>query len=206
MIELPVDRMPEAEVSIRLALFLAHNSLVTGDIDVAIDGAQVQNGDVTHFPIEAFLTSERLVRDGGSPDSWQARYHIDGIDLALNIHSASGHGDVVARLIDGRLLRIECKKGTLSRSSSSSEYPLIREAIGQIMTFEDYHEDHLVGIAVPHSEKFAELCTKWECAPLIQNCGILLLRVHRSGQVDGLPTIAKPVHEEHRLPLPRSNG
>jgi len=98
----------------------------------------------------------------------------------------------VASLKNGRRLRVESKKGTLERSKSSSEYPLIREAIGQIMTVEDVSNTDLLGIAVPQSAKFEELCSRWSSAPLIRRVGLLLIRVGRNGTVTGLPQIAEP--------------
>ena len=186
MKQLPEDRMPEAEVSLRLALYLVRNRLTDGDVDVAIDGAQVENLDKIHFPMNMFLENETMVPESRI-GSWQGKYKVGDYENRINIHSTAGLGDVVARLSTGKLLRIESKKGKLQRSKSSSEYPLIREAIGQIMTIPTADDDHLLGIAVPHSDKFAELCLRWVDAPLIRRVGILLLRVHRDGGVDGLP-------------------
>lgn len=187
MEHLPDDRMPEAEVSLRLALYLVRNHLVQGDVDVAIDGAQIKNLNAFHFPMDTFLLDERMKAETATNASWQGRYTVDDLRPRINVHSSAGLGDVVARLNSGKLLRIESKKGTLQRSKSSSEYPLIREAIGQIMTMRIVENDHLLGIAVPHSDKFAELCARWADAPLIQRAGLVLLRVHRDGAVDGLP-------------------
>ena len=186
MQRLPDDRMPEAEVSLRLALYLVRNRLIDGDVDVAIDGAQVKNLDKIHFPMNMFLYEESMVPEFQSA-GWQGPYRVGECENKIRIHSSSGLGDVVARLSTGKLLRIESKKGKLHRSRSSSEYPLIREAIGQIMTVDTVEQDHMLGIAVPHSEKFGELCLRWLNAPLIHRLGILLLRIHRNGEVDGLP-------------------
>ena len=38
----PEKKMPEAEVSLRLAFYLIERGLVTSDVHVAIDGAQVK--------------------------------------------------------------------------------------------------------------------------------------------------------------------
>lgn len=189
---LPDDRMPEAEVSLRLALYIARNQYATGDVDVAIDGAQVRNLNKIHFPMDKFLRDEGLIAVTRSGDSWQGVYKIADSQSKLKIHSSPGLGDVVATLRNGRRLRVESKKGKLQRSKSSSEYPLLREAIGQLMTVSEVSDIDLLGVAVPHSTKFAELSSRWSSAPLIQRVGIIIICVHRSGLVDGLPAIAEP--------------
>lgn len=89
-------------------------------------------------------------------------------------------------LHDGHTLIVEAKKGPLSRSKSSQEYPLMREAIGQLMTIEKIPKKPLLSIAVPHSPKFAELAERWRRAPLISQAGIKIITVAQSGEVHGL--------------------
>ena len=48
-------KMPEAEVSLRLAFFLIQRGIAAGDVHVAIDGAQIRTSDTVHFAIEEFL-------------------------------------------------------------------------------------------------------------------------------------------------------
>jgi len=47
--------MTEAEVSLRLALWLITDHRVNGDVSVAIDGAQVRTKAEIHFQIPEFL-------------------------------------------------------------------------------------------------------------------------------------------------------
>ena len=102
-----------------------------------------------------------------------------------------GQGDVVARLSTGRTLRVECKKGPLSRSKSSQEYPLLREAIGQLMTVERVEPTDILAVAVPDSPKFNELASRWRNAPLIRRLGLQILTVSRDkGAVSGLNVAA----------------
>jgi hypothetical protein len=42
-------KMPEAEVSLRLAIHLIENNLTISDVDVAIDGAQVKTTNTIHL-------------------------------------------------------------------------------------------------------------------------------------------------------------
>ena len=60
------QKMPEAEVSLRLALFLLRNKLVSADVSVALDGAQVKTGNIIHFPIYEFLQSNNCKKHGTS--------------------------------------------------------------------------------------------------------------------------------------------
>src|SRR5690349_19427891 len=143
-------RMPEAEVSLRLAFYLLRHGMVTGDVYVAIDGAQVRTSDVIHFALADFLQEHRWQKDAAAV-VWQGTYaHADHPHRVV-IHSNPGRGDVTAELRTGQTLRVECKKGPLTRSASSQEYPLLREALGQLLTIETIGEHDLLGVAVPHS-------------------------------------------------------
>ena len=46
---LPPDKMPEAEVTLRLAIALIKGGHVSNDVVVAIDGAQVKIGKKVYF-------------------------------------------------------------------------------------------------------------------------------------------------------------
>ena len=178
-------RMPEAEVSLRLAFHLIENRLVESDVQVAIDGAQVRTTNTVHFGIAEFLRILSWVKPV-TDDVWQGIYsHISHIPKVV-IHSKSGCGDVVAKLTDGRTLRVECKKGPLSRSKSSQEYPLLREALGQLLTMESVGDQDVLAVAVPSSPKFEELAKRWRRAPLVSRFNIRILTVGRENEVLGL--------------------
>src|SRR6476620_10308806 len=116
------EKMTEAEVSVRLALYLIREGLVTTDVSVAIDGAQVQTSGTVHFALADFLQASGCSALGAH--AWQGHHVVtDGV-FRIRIHSSSGCGDVVAQLISGQTLRAESKKGPLKRSKSSAEYPL----------------------------------------------------------------------------------
>jgi hypothetical protein len=112
--------MSEAEVSLRLAFYLVRNDLVTSDVAVAIDGAQVRTQDLVHFPIAEFLKESGCER-GEQVEAWQGTYSFAAGRARIRIHSSPGQGDVVARLRSGHTLRAESKKGPLARSKSSQE-------------------------------------------------------------------------------------
>ena len=93
---------------------------------------------------------------------------------------------MVAQLPSGRLLRAECKKSRLSQSPSSAEYPLIREALGQLLTIDEVSENDVLGVAVPSSPRFERLAERWRAAPLIARFGICIATVDGKGNVMGL--------------------
>ncbi|WML34329.1 hypothetical protein [Clostridium sp. OS1-26] len=160
-------QMSEAEVSLTLALYLIRNNLVTSDVLVAIDGAQIKTGSTVHFQIEEFLLANKC-RIVANQIEWRGTYKIDNFDYNMIVHSNPGKGDVVAKLISGVDLRVESKKGPLSRSAGSKEYPLMREAIGQLMTIEEYSESDRLAVAIPYAPKFKELANRWKKAPLMR--------------------------------------
>jgi hypothetical protein len=171
--------MSEAEVSLRLALWLIAQNRVVGDVSVAIDGAQVRIGDTIHFPVAAFLTSLGWL--GSEAEQWQGCYRCRDITSRIVVHSKSGVGDVVAELSTGQRFRVECKKGPLVASASSSEYVLLRAALGHVVTSEELQETDILAVAVPNSERFRALSSRWRKAPLVQKCGIRILLVDSNG-------------------------
>jgi hypothetical protein len=182
--------MSEAEVSLRLATWLASRSHARGEIEVAIDGAQVNLRKADQFDLTAFLASHDWQKMNPS-GTWQDVYSSAGCDATIRVHSKTAGGDVVATLMTGRRLRVECKKGPLVRTESSPEYPIIREAFGQLLTLLEASETDILAIAVPHSPKFADLAERWRAAPLIRGFGIRILTVDRGGEVHGLSEVAE---------------
>jgi|MTBAKSStandDraft_2_1061841.scaffolds.fasta_scaffold05006_6 hypothetical protein len=182
MCHLDPTKMSKAEVSLRLAISFAEHPDATGGISVAIDGAQVQVGQRTIFPLIAFMNEHGW--ETPKDNEWKGRYLKQNC-VPIEIHSIPGKGDVVARL-RGNTYRIEAKKGPLIRSRSSQEYPLIREALGQLMTVEEITDNDILGIAVPDSSKFRQLAEKWRNAPLIRRFQIKILLVDRANKISGL--------------------
>lgn len=183
---LDTDKITEAEVSLRLAFFLIERGYAATDVSVALDGAQIQTATTVHFPISAFLAAYGWTK-AQAEQRWQGAYSHATLPFSIEVHSRSGYGDVVATLTSGAILRAESKKGSISRSKSSSEYPRIREALGQLLTVEQVEERGMLAVAVPHSITTARLAARWRQAPLIQRCGIRILTVDRNNNVEGLP-------------------
>lgn len=181
---LPADRMPEAEVALRLAFHLLAHPQSGGEASVALDGAQIRVHGRQVFPIEAFLDDvgwKQVSQVGRNP--WQGDYERNG--SRLTVHASSGMGDVVARVGHFRI-RAECKKGPLIHKPGSKEYPALHEAIGQVLTVESVEPDDVLAVAVPLTDRFSNLVTRWRAAPLVVRSGIRLVMVGRDGSVDGL--------------------
>lgn len=182
---LPEDKMPEAEVTLRLAIALITSGKVSGPVKAAIDGAQIKTNNTVHFQIVEFLASLGWSCSTAN-EKWQTEYINPAYQNSIVVHSSSGEGDLVADLINGHRLRVESKKGPLTRSKSSQEYPLIREALGQLMTVEYAETTDILAVAVPKSEKFESLATQWRERPLIKKAGIYILTVGRDNSVGGI--------------------
>ena len=189
------EKMSEAEVSLRLAFHLLRHDLVTSDVSVAIDGAQIKTLNEYHFHVAEFLERNGCLRCEPGAD-WSGTYSF-GCKHHVIIHSNPGKGDVVAQMKSGHKLRVESKKGTLQRSKSSAENPLLREAFGRLVTIDSVDDNDILAVAVPKSEKFESLARRWREAPLIKKVGIRILTIARDGTVNGLNT-AEPFHAPDR--------
>ncbi|BFM13628.1 hypothetical protein R50072_37810 [Simiduia litorea] len=185
---LPDDRMPEAEVTLRLAMFIIENAHTNEDVVCAIDGAQVQVRSKVIFPILEFLSSKGWCRPSDE-GRWQCGYKNEDYEQKIIVHSSAGEGDLVSKLNNGYTLRVESKKGPLITKPGSQEYPLIREAIGQLMTVEHANDDDILAVAVPESEKFINLAIQWRKRPLMQQSGIHIVTVNRHNQITGLENV-----------------
>ena len=177
-------RMSEPEVSLRLAINLIATGKTKSEVTVSIDGAHVKMGDKVHFELVAFLASIGWRADDLGP-RWQSIYRSEEHEAWIRIHSQSGQGDVVANLVDGPTFFAESKGGPLERSKSSDEYPILREAIGQLLTLKSVSHNPALAVAVPHSTKFAALAERWRTAPLIVRSGIRILTIAPNGEVSG---------------------
>ena len=139
-----------------------------------------------HFDLAGFMGQEGWSKQAAGT-AWQCHWLHPVKRVGIRIHSSPGRGDVVANLKSGHIFRAECKKGPLARSKSSQEYPLLREALGQLLTIGEVSDRDILAVAVPYSVKFNELAERWRRAPLIKRFGIHILTVDSSGSVLGFP-------------------
>jgi hypothetical protein len=68
----------------------------------------------------------------------------------------------------------------------SMEYPLLREALGQLLTVEEFGEDDVLVAAVPKAASFSRLAEEWGDRPLMRRVGIRIIPAGRDGAVEGL--------------------
>lgn len=181
--EVNKDKFPEAEVSLRVALYYIKNKLTEADVAVSIDGAHIKTGNQVHFDIQQFLHEIGATRTTGEAGKWQGTYTLPDTRVRLLLHSKPGNGDVVIRMTDGKILLVESKKGSFCSSKGNPEYPLMREAIGQLVTGSPLLDDIIFAVAVPHSDKSYELATRWSKYPQIKMLGIKFLLVNREGDI-----------------------
>jgi hypothetical protein len=182
---LPADRMPEAEVALRLAGFILSLPGSGAMASVAIDGASIKVGDTVTFDIGHFMfhTGWKPIKEPQvSRHAWTGTYRRN--DKTIRVHSRPGEGDVVAT-VDGRRIIAECTKGPLVRKVGSPEYPLLKTALGQALLFE-VSADDIVVAAVPDTPGFRKLAETWRSRPLVRRAGIRIALVARDGVVLGL--------------------
>lgn len=174
--------MQEAEVSLRIALYFIRNKFTHKDVTVSLDGAHIKTGDTIHFNIFSFLRDQDCKKISGPVDSWQGIYEVAGCAPRIVISSTPGVGDVNVYTVGGDHLFIECKKGK-EGNRSNNEYPLMREAIGQLMTGCQTTDNMVPVVAVPYTSKSHELANKWSQLKQIQSIGIKFMLVHPTGNI-----------------------
>ncbi|MCD6071881.1 MAG: hypothetical protein K0R61_371 [Microvirga sp.] len=182
---LPDDRMPEAEVALRLAEFILSLPNSGAMASVAIDGASIKVGDAVIFDIGRFMAGtgwEQTKEPQVGRNAWTGAYRRG--DKTIRVHSRPGEGDVVAT-VEGRRIVAECKKGPLVRKPGSPEYPLLTTALGQALLFHVAADDIVVA-AVPDTPVFRKLAETWRSRPLVRRAGIRIALVARDGAVSGL--------------------
>jgi hypothetical protein len=181
---LPDDRMPEAEVALRLAEFILSLPGSGTMASVAIDWASIKVGDAVIFDIGRFMAAtgwEQTKEPQVGRNAWTGAYRRG--DKTIRVHSRPGEGDVVAT-VDGRRIVAECKKGPLIRKPGSPEYPLLTTALGQALLFQ-VSADDIVVAAVPDTPVFRKLAEIWRYRPLVRRAGIRIALVARDGAVSG---------------------
>ena len=170
-------KLKEPEVCLRIAMHYIKKGLTEETVFISLDGAHIKTKDTIHFNVFQFLKENGMEKVDGNLERWQGEYHISGYLPRINISSMPGIGDVNIILPTGKKLRIECKKG--KENKSGQEYPLMREAIGQIMTSFELTDDIIPAIAVPFSEKSYALASKWSKYKQIQQLGIKFFLVKK---------------------------
>ncbi|EIM26837.1 hypothetical protein [Microvirga lotononidis] len=184
-LSLPADRMPEAEVALRLAGFILSLPGSGAMASVAIDAVSIKVGNAVVFDIGHFMTGmgwEQVKEPQVGRSAWTGAYRRG--DKTIRVHSRPGEGDVVT-MVEGRRIIAECQKGPLARRAGSLEVSLLTTALGQALLF-DVSAADIVIAAVPDTPIFRRLVETWQKRPLIRRAGIRLVLVARDGSVSGL--------------------
>jgi hypothetical protein len=180
-LSLPADRMPEAEVALRLAAFILTLSGSGSTASVAIDRASIKVGDAGVLDIGRFMPGMGWEPMAGRT-AWSGAYQRG--NKTIRVHSRRGEGGVVAQ-VNGRRLVAKCTKGPLVRKVSTPECALLTTALGQALLF-DVSADDIAVAAVPDTPVFRRLAGAWRERPLIRRAGIRIAVVARDGAVSGL--------------------
>ena len=173
--------MKEAEVSLRIALYYICNNITKENVQVSIDGAHIKTNDTVYFDIWSFLKENGCQKIDGNNERWQGKYKIIGYEPEFEICSRPGIGDVRVVLANNRILHIESKKGT--NKKGNTEYPLMREAIGQLMTTHYEGNNVIPVVAVPYSSKSYELAKRWSKYKKIQDANIHFILVYENDNI-----------------------
>lgn len=173
--------MKEAEVSLRIALYYIRNNITKENVKVSIDGAHVKTTNTIHFDIWSFLKENGCKKVDENENRWQGLYEVYGYERKIEITSQPGIGDIRVILPNNCILHIESKKGT--NKKGNTEYPLMREAIGQLMTTEYVDENVIPVVAVPYSAKSYELAERWSKYKKIIDANIHFMLVHENGEI-----------------------
>ncbi len=169
-----------------LAFWLLRHPEVGREVEVAIDGAQVEVAGRTIFALRQFLELSGWEGNPARPERWQGTYRNGAYPgRTLVVHSRPAVGDVVGEFA-GKRVRAECKKGPLGRDRAGSEIRLLREALAQLLTATEAGEDDVFVAAVPDAPAFRRHASAWRQAPLVRRAGLLVALVNRDGSVEGL--------------------
>lgn len=160
----------EAEVIIGIAKYLINGKMIEEPVQISLDGMHKKSYPKWEEEIKEEIKEEKIIEK-----------------------TNSGFGDVVATFnkkfsdeIGKSKLFIECKKGSYSISKTSEEYKLMREAIGQIATVENYDSNTLYAIAVPKSDRTVKLAEEWIKREGIKKLGLKILLIDDNDNVFGL--------------------
>ena len=173
--------MTEPEVSLYVALYFIKNGLTEEDIAVSIDGAHVKTNDTVHFDINRFFKEHGLIKTDEETEKWQGVYKADGYKGRIHISSVPGTGDIRIQSKNGKTIIVESKKG--KNNKKGMEYPLMREAIGQLMTGGIIDDTIEAVVAVPYTEKSFALASKWVSLPQMKRVGIKFFLVEEDGSL-----------------------
>lgn len=180
------NKMPEAEVTLRLAFWLLDTAPESSHADIAVDGAHVRIAPYEHagrqiaervvFDIRAFLATNEC-RPERLTDEWRGTYRRRG--KTLRIRSISGF-DVQVRS-GGKTIKVECKGGPLETAKGQAVANILASAIGQVICAAGSEADaEELWIAVPDAPAFENAARRLLTKRAFRNTGTHIALVGRS--------------------------
>ncbi len=175
----PGRKIPEAEVTLRLAFWFLSQAEPGGHAELAIDGAHVCL-TVPPFPIKEFLKKHGWAfrPPSGTSGDWRGIYVRKG--RTLNIASRRGFDFQMSS--GAKPVAAECKGGPLEQTRGKGTHTILAEAIGQALTA-DAPPDADIWVAVPDSPGFEKAGRRIACVPAFQKTGIRIALVNTEGEV-----------------------
>jgi hypothetical protein len=179
------EQMTQTEVCLRLARHLLSSRIAAADVRVSLTGHELSRRRTIHFPVIRFLRERGITRVGQSSD-WRGEYTLHGSAHTLHLEAAPETPDLVTMLECGRRLVVHASRGLLRESRSSGDHKVLRSMLGLAMTFDDCSANDVIAVAVPRSQRFRALASKFRELPLVRAAGLLVVTVDRAGCVEGL--------------------
>lgn len=173
--------MREPEVSLGIAFYYITKNLTNQDVFVSLDGAHIKIKDNILFSVKGFMNEHGFYKTDGNTEHWQGEYKNKNFTSRIQLSAKTGIGDVRVILTDGTELYVESKKSGTGKGNP--EYPLMREAIGQLMTAKNIGSTTTPAIAVPYSNKTFNLAKEWAGYEQIKMAKIRFILVHEDGDL-----------------------
>ena len=188
-LELPTKSMPEAEVTLLLALALLREGDADSFAQIAIDGAHVRikahkaNGqwiaERIIFDIAGFLKDHGCTPVGPLQDGWQENYTCGSSSFEIKARQ----GFDVEVNVAGRPIKVECKGGPLEPIKVKSPNAIIATAVGQVICENSVGNDDELWVAVPDSAQFQRATERIIAVPVFCKSEIKIALVSREGGI-----------------------
>jgi len=134
-------------VALRLAFYILALPDASPSITVCLDRHHIESGGKVIFPVCDFLASEGwTLTEPTGRRPWLGTYTKNERRLLM---SPNSHGGDVFGTVGDKRIRAECKKGKLRRTKGNPENKLVHEAIGQLMTIEEFSHGDVADSGVP---------------------------------------------------------
>jgi hypothetical protein len=188
---LKAERMSCTETVLRVAQQLIAHDLVSGDISVALGGAEVTRADRASFPVEEFLESFGFKKGDPEAANWRGSYIEGKSQRSILLHDRSDVPQLVAPLARGGRLLLEASAGPLNPTKSPVEHKLLFGLIGRALCYEDVDAGDVLAIAVPRSARFRQLIARFRKSPRLERTALVCYLVARGGDIDGMQKLKR---------------